>query len=141
MQRGFGWYLNFKATLGALPISPTLCAQPPLLVTTIPSSSCVQPKPVLHCSTLENAKKVGIFPAYGKTSGLKGSSPGSGLLSQIFLKVLKRQLEWVWVPFVQRGNKAHLLWLYITSRVLHPCERAPNLEMRKLTRRRNSSSI
>lgn len=86
-------------------------------------------------------KKLEYSPLMGRHLGSKVLLQGVACYLKFFLKVLKRQLEWAWVPFVQRGNKAHLLWLYITSRVLHPCERAPNLEMGKLTRGRNSSSI
>lgn len=141
MQRGFGWYLNFKATLGALPISPTLWLSHPF------SSPPFHPAPVCNPSLFciaphwKMQKKLEYSLLMGRHLGSKVLLQGLACYPKFFLKVLKRQLEWVWVPFVQRGNKAHLLWLYITSRVLHPCERAPNLEMGKLTRRRNSSSI
>ena len=40
-QRGFGWYLNFKATLGALPISRADVLTHPFSPTIIPGSSDV----------------------------------------------------------------------------------------------------
>lgn len=112
-QRRFAWYLNFKATLGALPINPTQSAQPPLL----PHHHSMQCTPSLFCIALhwKMKKKSWNIPSLWED-----------IWAQRLFSKAEKEVEWIWIPFWSRGsNKAHLLWFYITSRVIHPCERVP----------------
>lgn len=68
-QRRFAWYLNFKATLGALPINPTQSAQPPLL----PHHHSMQCTPSLFCIALhwKMKKKLEYSQFVGRYLGSK----------------------------------------------------------------------
>lgn len=141
-QRGFGWYLNFKATLGALPIShATRRAHPSLLAHHHPSQLLRVTQARFMCCTAGKANKIRAFPS------LLAGTLAPWLFSKVWIvSAIKKKKSgkgsWrgqgpLWP---KKASELIFLWSYITRRVLYPCESLPNLEMGTLTRERNPSS-
>ena len=95
-QRGFGWYLNFKATLGDLPIShATRRAQPSFLPHHHPSRLLCVTQARFTCCTMGKANKIGAFPSLLAGAWARRLFCRAWAVSPIKKKKLKRELEGV----------------------------------------------